>query len=171
MYFSEGGSQRDRRQLLVVCTANVCRSPRVAALIKRRLAELGLDELIHVESAGVHARAGAAIDPVVLEILRAMSIQPAEHRATPVVEAALVSADLVLVMEEAHRQALFYRLPAALPKIFMLSEMAGRYEDVRDPFGQDMQTYQATLDHVTELLEIGWPVIIQKLKSTKKAGS
>ena len=164
MYFSDGEGIGGNKKLLVVCTANVCRSPLVAALIQHRLAEGGLGSEIHVESAGVHALTGAEIDPVVLNLLRGLGIEPAEHRATPVVESALVTADLVLVMEEAHRQALFYRLPAALPKIFMLSEVAGRYEDVRDPHGQELAAYQATLDHVTELLSAGWSTLIRKLQ-------
>lgn len=164
MFFSVGEGIGRNKKLLVVCTANVCRSPLVAALIQHRLTEGGLGSEIHVESAGVHALTGAEIDPVVLYLLRELGIEPAEHRATPVVEAALVSADLVLVMEEAHRQALFYRLPAALPKIFMLSEVAGRYEDVRDPHGLDLAAYQATLDHVMKLLAAGWPTLIQKLQ-------
>lgn len=170
MFFSDVGGVSDSKRLMVVCTANICRSPLVAALIQHRLVEDGLGSEIHVESAGVHALTGAEIDPIVLRLLHDLGIEPAEHRATPVVESALVSADLVLVMEEAHRQALFYRLPAALPKIFMLSEVAGRYEDIRDPHGRDLAVYQATLDHVTELLAAGWPTLLQKLKK-KNTGS
>jgi len=133
LFFSVGEGIGRNKKLLVVCTANVCRSPLVAALIQHRLAEGGLGSEIHVESAGVHALTGAEIDPVVLYLLRELGIEPAEHRATPVVEAALVSADLVLVMQEAHRQALLYRFPAASPKNCMLREVGGHYEEVRDP--------------------------------------
>lgn len=169
MHFSDVGGIGEGKRLLVVCTANVCRSPLVAALIQQRLKECSLDKQIHVESAGVHALTGAEIDPVILHLLHDLHIKPAEHRATPVVESALVGADLVLVMEEAHRQALFYRLPAALPKIFMLSELAGRYEDVRDPHGQNFAAYLATLEHVTDLLDAGWPTLLQRLQ-TKNTG-
>lgn len=164
MFPSDGEEGLGTIRLLVVCTANVCRSPLVAALIQQRLADTNLSEGIRIESAGVYGHTGDSIDPVVLDLLRELGIEPAAHRATPVEESALHGADLVLVMEEAHRQALFYRLPAALPKIFMLSELAGRYEDIRDPHGQDLADYRATFDQVTELLEAGWPTLMQKLQ-------
>ena len=150
-------------RLLVVCTANVCRSPLVAALIKQRLEENSLRKDVQVESAGVYSSAGDSIDPIVLHLLHELGIEPAAHRATPVEESTLSRADLVLVMEEAHRQSLFYRLPAALPRIFMLSELAGRYEDICDPYGQELAGYRAMLDHVTELLDAGWSTLMRKL--------
>jgi protein-tyrosine phosphatase len=61
-------------------------------------------------------------------MLDELGISLAGKYATPVAETALSEAAMVLVMEEAHRQALFYRLPNALSKIFLLSELARRYE-------------------------------------------
>jgi protein-tyrosine-phosphatase len=66
-------------------------------------------------------------------------------------------------MEEAHRQSLFYRLPSALPKIFLLSELAGRHDEVADPYGMPAAIYQATLELVTELLKAGWPQLLKRL--------
>lgn len=74
----------------------------------------------------------------------------------------LSAADLILVMEEAHRQSLFYRLPSVLPKIFLLSELAGRHDEVADPYGM-LFAHQATLDLVTELLKAGWPQLLKRL--------
>lgn len=151
------------KQVLVVCTANVCRSPLVAALLQRRIAQAGLANVIQVASAGVRAVPGDAVDPVIVALLNESGIELAAKYATPVAEQALREADLVLVMEEAHRQALFYRLPSALPKVFLLSELAGRCDEVTDPHGMPEAAYRATLRLVTVLLAEGWPQLLQRL--------
>ena len=151
------------KRILVVCTANICRSPLVAALLQQRIAQAGLADAITVESAGVRAVAGYAVDPMIAAMLDELGIALAAKFATPVAESALRTADMVLVMEEAHRQALFYRLPGALPKIFLLSEMAGRFDEVADPYGMPAEAYRATLTQVMALLEGGWPQMLKRL--------
>jgi protein-tyrosine phosphatase len=44
--------------ILVACTANICRSPMAAAILRRRIADLGLEDQITVSSAGVWAEEG-----------------------------------------------------------------------------------------------------------------
>jgi protein-tyrosine phosphatase len=151
------------KQILVVCTANVCRSPLVASLLQQKIAHFGLAGAVMVESAGVRAVAGDEVDPMIVAMLDRAGVELAAKYATPVAERALQEADLVLVMEEAHRQSLFYRLPSALPKVFLLSELAGRHDEVVDPHGMPAAAYEATLDLATELLDEGWPQLLKRL--------
>lgn len=152
------------KQVLVVCTANVCRSPLVASLLRHRVMQAGLSDVIQVASAGVLAVPGDTVDPMIVALLEELGVALAAKYATPVAERALRAADLVLVMEEAHRQALFYRLPGALPKVFLLSELAGRYDEVADPHGMPEAAYRAMLALVTELLAAGWPQLLRRLE-------
>lgn len=153
-----------KKRILTVCTANVCRSPFVASLLQHRVNVAGLAALVSVESAGVRAQPGHQVDPVIATMLNERGVALADEYAVPVAEQALRQADLVLVMEEAHRQALFYRLPDALPKIFLLSELAGRFDEVVDPHGFDQQAYEAMASLVTELIDQGWPRLLQRLR-------
>jgi len=152
-----------RRRILVVCTANVCRSPYVASLLQHRIRAAGLGDRVTVESAGVQAQPGREVDPTIQAMLEERQIPLAQRYARAVLEDDLRKADLVLVMEEAHRQLLFYRLPAALSKIFLLSELAGRYEEVADPHGAGIEEYMAMAALVDELLERGWPQLLKRL--------
>lgn len=152
-----------KKCILVVCTANVCRSPYVASLLQQRIEAAGLDDRVCVESAGVLAQPGREVDPTIRAMLEARQIPLAEQYAKPVIEDDLRKANLVLVMEEAHRQLLFYRLPAALSKIFLLSELAGRYEEIVDPHGAGIEEYMAMAALVDELLEGGWPQLLKRL--------
>ena len=151
------------KQVLIVCTANICRSPFVAALLQRRVQQAGLADVVSVESGGVRAVAGIAVDPVIVTMLAEMGVELAGKYATPVVESTLREADLVIVMEEAHRQALFYRLPSALPKIFLLSELSGRFDEVADPYGMESTAYRAMQALAMDLIERGWVRLLQRL--------
>ena len=61
--------------LLVVCHANLCRSPMAAALLAQRMPEW------QVLSAGIAARDGAPADPRACAALRAHGLDLAAHRA------------------------------------------------------------------------------------------
>ena len=152
-----------RKRILVVCTANVCRSPYVASLLQHRIRAAGVDDRVGVESAGVQVQPGREVDPTIKAMLEERQIPLAQQYARPVLENDLRRADLVLVMEEAHRQLLFYRLPSALSKIFLLSELAGQYEEIRDPHGAGFDEYMAMAALVDELLERGWPQLLRRL--------
>lgn len=154
----------DKKRILTVCTANVCRSPFVASLLQQRANAAGLENNVCVESAGVRAQPSHQVDPIIAEMLAKRGIALAGKYAVPVAEQALRTADIVIVMEESHRQALFYRLPDALPKIFLLSELSGRFDEVADPHGLDEQAYDAMALLVTELIDLGWPRLLQRLK-------
>ena len=160
---SERLHQVARKQVLVVCTANVCRSPFVAALLQQRIQHAGLEDAVCIESAGVHAQPGRPVDPTIVAMLDEMGVELAEKQAMPVMESALRRADIILVMEEAQRRALFYRLPDALSKVFLLSELAHRFDEVPDPYGQSAQDYAVMAELVLELVEQGWPEIQKRL--------
>ena len=100
------GAADAQKQILAVCTANICRSPFVAALLQDRFRAAGLGDIVRIESAGVRAQPGREIDPVIAAMLTEMDVEMANKYAMPIVESALRDADMVLVMEETHREAL-----------------------------------------------------------------
>ncbi|MET0012489.1 MAG: low molecular weight protein-tyrosine-phosphatase [Sedimenticola sp.] len=62
--------------ILVVCTANVCRSPMAEAILKHHLRQRGAEHRFAIDSAGTHvARKGLHHDPRVDKILEKYSIQ------------------------------------------------------------------------------------------------
>lgn len=83
--------------ILVVCTANVARSPLAEAMLAASLAD------VEVVSAGTHAGVG---DPAAgrsrkLATIRALDL--GDHRSRPVTADLLHGADLVITMAAAHR--------------------------------------------------------------------
>ena len=145
------------KQVLVVCTANICRSPAVAALIQLRLAAAGLADQVTTTTAGVFGVAGQPADVMMAVLLAERKINLNGHRSHPLNNADLTGAALVLVMEEAHRQAIFYRSPQALHKVLLLSELAGHHADLPDPHGGTPSGYRAVIAQVDSYLDAGWP--------------
>ncbi len=131
------------KTILFVCTANICRSPMAAALLRERLAALGLDQEIEVHSAGVYAEAGVRASRLAVSTLAGKGVPLNGHRSQPLVPALLNEADLVLVMEESHRRSIFYLAPQHLGKVYLLSELSGGHADVADPFGGSAEDYRA----------------------------
>jgi protein-tyrosine phosphatase len=102
--------------ILVVCTANVARSP---------LAHVMLAASVDVEvaSAGTQAREG---DPAAVrsqELAAARGLDLTEHRSKPVVPSAIEAAHLVVTMSERQRDHCGILVPDAGPKVFTLREL------------------------------------------------
>jgi protein-tyrosine phosphatase len=102
--------------VLLVCTANICRSP-AAEVLLRRLVRPGSG--ITVASAGVHARVG---EPMALEMAGLLDIPPETVVARQFTAEAARGADLVLTMTRAHRASVVTSAPAAIRRTFTLRE-------------------------------------------------
>jgi protein-tyrosine phosphatase len=114
-----GASGADRDfAVLVVCTANICRSPVAEAHLR---SQLGPDADVVVGSAGLRARAGEPVWPAMAE---AAGIPLAGFTARQVGPDLLRRADLVLTMTRAQRAAAVDLAPATVRRTFTLREFA-----------------------------------------------
>ncbi len=152
------------KTILIVCTANICRSPMAAALLRKRIANLGLADQVVVESAGVWARERFGASAEAIAVLNQRGIALEHHLSRPVTLPLLDQADMILVMEEAHRRSLFYLAPQHLGKVFLLAEMSGGDEDVADPYGGEIEDYTVTVELLEKLIEAGLPQMLARLK-------
>jgi protein-tyrosine phosphatase len=110
--------------VLVVCTANVARSPLFAARLQMEAdGRLG-PGAVTIASAGVDALFGepAANGARVVSARWGRSLE--EHHATPVTHHDLDALPLILTMERAHRRDLIGRLPSLAARCFTVRELA-----------------------------------------------
>lgn len=110
-------------RILVVCTANVCRSPVIEAMLGQRLGP-GFT----VTSAGVRAPAGRPIDPDSAEQLRRRGFEVPQHAARQLTRELVAESDLVLTATRAHRADVLDLEPRALRRTFTALELAGLVE-------------------------------------------
>ena len=138
-------------------------------LLRQRLDKDGLGDQVLVSSAGVYGLDGSPASQPGVEVLGERGIDISDHRARTVSEQEITAADLVLVMEEAHRRTLFYNYPHLLGKIFLLSEMSGNYHDIKDPYRRPKEEYERTAGELAALIEQGYPTILKRLRIDRPA--
>lgn len=156
---ASGTGPRPRR-ILVVCTANQCRSPMAEGLIRAALAEQGLGEGFELRSAGTRAWDGVPATPDAIETLRARGIDIAGHRSSALDAGVLGRADLVLAMTAEHAREIDARFPGLGDRLCLMSALAGGAWDVEDPVGLGPAAYAATADALEALIRAGWPLIL-----------
>ena len=113
-------------QVLVICTANRCRSPMAACLLQRATAERGLG--VAVASAGL-LQSGRQADPKAVEVMDGLSIDLGSHRSRTVTPEMLGAADLVLTMERRHVTATAELAPDSWARTFTVTEFVRRADE------------------------------------------
>ncbi len=149
--------------VLFVCTANQIRSPFAAALFRQKLEARGMDASAwRIESAGTWTEEGFPVWPPLAEAARRWNLDLSAHRSRPVTWALLRHFDLILVMEQGHKEALRVEFPAVAGRVFLLSEMLGSPFDVRDPIGRSRRTLEETCALIDDLLTRGLDEIVRR---------
>ena len=113
--------------IVVLCTANVCRSPMAAALLARRLSGLGV--AARVRSAGM-LRGGDPPLPEVISVMARYGIDITGHRSRVACAADLAGAWLVLAMARDNLRYAVVTEPGAWARAFTLRELIRRGERV-----------------------------------------
>ncbi len=116
--------------VLVLCAANMCRSPMAAALLARELAARDADVLdtgVTVRSAGLLAE-GEPPAPLAVAAVADLGLDISGHRSRLLQAADLAGAGLVLAMARAQLRAAVVLAPEVWPRAFTLKELVRRGE-------------------------------------------
>jgi len=107
-------------RVLVVCTANVSRSPLAAAMLRDVLRPLAASA--EVRSAGVDAAPHLGIDRRAVDAGRELGITVGDHVPQQVTPTTLLWANLVLAMTREHVRELVLIEPTVFPRAFTLKQ-------------------------------------------------
>lgn len=150
--------------ILVVCTANICRSPMGEGLIRHALAaEAEPLKSLKVISAGVAAREDVEISENSVVALKKVGIDMADHRSQPVTQKLLDDALLVICMTESHRAMIQLQAEPPPKELRLFREFMPREaeKEVPDPYGGPLKLYEICRDELVEAV----PYIVKHIKT------
>jgi protein-tyrosine phosphatase len=132
------------KNILILCTGNICRSPMAEAVLRERL--YGRD--VTVSSAGTAALVGYAADPLALEVAEHFGFDLSQHSARQATQPLLLAADLVLVMTRAHAEWACELVPPLRGRVQLLGRW--REAEIPDPYGLDRATFERVFEQIDD---------------------
>ncbi len=155
--------------ILVLCTANICRSPMAAGLLRHALAAQPEPlRSLQVISAGVAARNGETVSEHSVTALKKVGIDIGDHTSRALTRELLAGAVAAFVMTESHRAVMQLTYNPTPRNVYLFREFMPQRGDkeIPDPYGGPLKFYEAARDEMVEAI----PSLIEFLKSeTQKA--
>jgi len=148
------------RNIVFICTANICRSPVAEVLFADWLRQQPDAQDWQVSSAGTWAADGAPASADTREVLSELGLDLSRHRSRRVDRSLVATADLLLCMTRSQREAMQADFPEYANRIQLLTAMAGPPYDVDDPYGGARQGYVEMVAEIQYLLTAGRPRIL-----------
>jgi glycine hydroxymethyltransferase len=135
------------KNVLFICTGNVCRSP-MAELLFRDMVK-GREDY-QVGSAGVGALPGQPASKHTADLLQKAGIDASGFRSRPLTREMMREATHVFAMSEQHLRVMDYDFPDLMDRAYLVTEFAAddeiRGENVVDPIGMGLRAYEETRD-------------------------
>jgi len=143
--------------VLMVCTANYCRSPMAEGMLRRELLERGLSQHIRVDSAGTHvSRKGQRPDIRAQQAVIPAGVDIARLRSRSIQRADFAEFDYVLVMDEGNFESVTKLCPEEyrqkLAMIMAFAPQAGVIE-VPDPYYSNKAGFQRVYTFLQQAVE------------------
>ncbi len=153
--------------ILVLCTANVGRSPLGEAILRARLAEaLGIgpgeleDRGIVIRSAGTRAWEGWRPSSRSVAVAAEWGIDLGAQRSTRVTEESLEGADRVFCMDAGHLEQMAKRFPAFAGKGELLDPSGA---DIPDPKFRRQAFFADVRDRIASAIDARLPALLEEL--------
>jgi len=141
------------RNVLFVCTGNICRSPMAQGLFADLVR--GRSD-IEVTSAGIGAVGGQPPSHHSVEVMNELGIDIKNIRSKPLMADLVRKADFIFVMTYGHLDSMLLLFPSAAEKTFLLREfetdLPVMEREVSDPIGQSRETYRECRDQIRAAL-------------------
>jgi protein-tyrosine phosphatase len=150
-------NSKPRVSVLFVCMGNICRSPTAEGVFRQKVADAGLEQKIHIDSAGTIAyHVGHPPDQRAQKAALKRGIDLGPQRARKVSSSDFEQFDFVIAMDSDNH----YELEAICPsghehKLHMLMKFAQNWSEteVPDPYYGGSHGFETVLDMVEDAAE------------------
>ncbi len=130
------------KNILVVCTGNICRSPMAEGIFRALLKKI---PGASVSSAGTHAQTGNPATEFAVIAAGENGIDISGHRARMIGEEAIRASGIILCMEPYHVEQILEIDVSADSKTLNLAEFSGALKGrnkISDPYGCSLREYR-----------------------------
>lgn len=154
--------------ILIVCTANICRSPMAAALLRHFLA--GQEEplrSLQVVSAGIAARDNSPPSDYAVAAMKKVGIDLTGDLSRTLTQELLDGSLAVFCMTEAHRAMIQLQYERVPRHLYLFRQFLPPPVDpeVDDPYGGTLGIYEACRDNLVEAV----PSVVRFLRTITPA--
>lgn len=130
---------RAARNILFLCSGNICRSPFAAAYAREILGPE-----VEIASSGFHNVVGRQAPTQAVQSARELGVDLASHESNRIDAATLDTFDVVFVFEEKHMHALRAEFPQVKGDVFYLGDvLIGSDFEIADPYGGGSDRFRA----------------------------
>ncbi|MGL4727021.1 MAG: protein tyrosine phosphatase [Scandinavium sp.] len=140
------------KAILIVCTANLCRSPIGERLLRRALAHKTVD------SAGIDVRTARRADAAAIRIAQRHGLSLEGHQSRQFTASLGARYDLILVMEAEHFRHISRISPEARSKTMLLGHWL-QTRDIPDPWHKSDEAFE----HIYQLIDQACQGWVEKL--------
>ena len=145
-------------RVLFVCLGNICRSPMAEAVFREIVADAGLQDRIHVESAGTgNWHTGERPHRGTLDLLRRKNIDPGNKRAQTLRRSDLEEFDYIIAMDSENVEDIQASFGRRVPRLMDFVNH-GAEKDVPDPY------YTGEFDKVYEMVLTGGKALLDHIR-------
>ncbi|MGC4937068.1 low molecular weight protein-tyrosine-phosphatase [Kribbella sp. DT2] len=137
------------RRVEVVCTGNICRSPVGEVVLRAKLAEAGLDDVVVTSSGTSGWHIGDPMDARAAAALARRGYDGSAHRAQEFRSCWFAERDLVLAMDSGHLSALNRRLGDEAVTVGLFADI-----DVPDPYYGEDEGFDDVLDQIEKAADL-----------------
>lgn len=137
------------RNIVVICTGNICRSPIAEGLFRQR--NQGSD--LNVASAGTHALVGRPADPYSVEVMVEHNCDLIlNHRAQQANPHLLNNVDLILALDGGHLEWVLSVAPHLRGRVFKLGRWHGN-KDIEDPYMKPKEAFLSAYFEISKAVD------------------
>ena len=157
-------------RILVVCTANICRSPMGEVILQNFVTQDGLDEVIEISSGGLLGIEGEQASDFSIAVAKEIGLDLQSHRSQGITPDMMIKSELVLCMTVDHAEKLKFLYSAHHEKIYTLKEYLMEDElfsySIEDPIGLSLDFYRKVFGEIKKELERIFPAIKKMAQSS-----